>query len=205
MRKPNGITNIGLSCYANSVTQCLKSCIDTNYSFNIDNTLITGYTEDAREYYMKYMEKIPKYIRSQFDIVYKDGSTSTYAILSNKLANGIGKIDKYNNFIVVYICPDEKTLEPVKRKISDISSLKIYESGTTSSNIRILDEFKLVAGICLSSGHYYSIVRRSKHSYTHTTSIWYLCNDEHVTELTIDSMNKEYPFYMLFYSKVETV
>lgn len=221
IRKPKGLANIGLSCYANSVTQCLKSCIsDTNYTFNIDHSLITGDTEDAREYYMKYIEKVPKHIKSQFNIKYKDGSTSTFAILSNKLANGVGKIDKYNNFIVVYICPDESTLVPVKRRISNVSSLKIYESGTTSTNIKILDEFKLVAGICLSGGHYYSIVRRGSnhidtHLYTNNAletkesnkplSTWYLCNDQHVTELTAHDLNKEYPFYMLFYSKVERI
>lgn len=180
--------NIGLSCYANSVTQCLKACIIDTYGFKIDNSLITGYTEDVREYYEKYIDKVPKQIRDRFIIRYKDGTKSTYAILSNKLSNGVGKIDKYNDFIVVYVCPDEKTLNPINRKISDISSLKITESGTS----KILDEFKLVAGVCLSSSHYYALVNFN--------GKWFICNDEQVYESNI---NNPYPFYMLFYSKLK--
>lgn len=213
-----GIINIGNSCYAASLVQCLRSSLSR---FSDESTLLDTYVDgdmssgipsiwsrvdgnmqDPHEFYMKFMEDLPSVISRHFLIGYRDGNKMPCILIDNNLENSYGPISYAPDIICIYRVPSPK-------RITDFSSLEI---DTIVDNIPITNRYRMSSCICFIRGrngsealtrHGYNVSRRDAidHYYAlvHHNDGWMKCDDSLVTPIT--NKRDMHPIYMIFYTK----
>lgn len=212
-----GIPNVNLSCYAASLVQCLRSSlsrhrveasllekyISGNDSEGVPSiwNYVDGRMQDPHEFYMKFMDRLPKSISDHFMIQYEEGNKMPCLLVSNTLENSYGSIVRVPDIICVYCTP-------LLRKVEDISSLEI---DTKVAGITTTNRYKINSCICYIHGengtdalikhgyipsvqgadHYYALVNGNKG--------WTVCDDNSITRL--EDNRSRFPIYMIFYTK----
>lgn len=217
MKMIRGIPNIGNSCYAAALIQCLRAClslyprelslleryISGDKSQNIPSIWesIDGNQHDSHDFYMKFMERLPLAVSNHFMIEYSGGVKMSYLPITTEMENGGDHIVNVPDTVCIYRIPSEV-------RLSDFSSLEI---DTTSSGKVITHRYRMKCCICYSHGrsgrealqwhgsntlskgvdHYYAIVEQD--------GDWYKCDDSYISR--IQGTNEKYPVYMVFYCK----
>ena len=176
---PVGIKNIGSSCYAASITQCLYRLFHGSRDENILHNAIeymyenlSGHSEDSNELYVLLLDKYPQ-LRSKLEIKYANGVSLPYIPISPSMSNIGDHIIQCNIYVCLYRYPDLQAPNTWLDLEIDCPTTKRY---------------RLCACICHPSGHYYALIN--------TNNTWYKCDDENIT---IANPLEQHPIYMLFY------
>lgn len=169
-----GIRNVGNSCYASSVIQCLRRCLKDHRLSLINITLkVDGLCHDAHEYYMKLIESLPESISKLFLTKHESDVYTSYLSLTQRE----GTIITPPEILCVYYQP----------KMVYLDDLSICEIDMGDH----ICQYHLVACICYHKDiqHYTSVVLDDDR--------WYHC-DDHVVTL---AASRRHPIYMGFYMR----
>lgn len=165
----SGLPNVGNSCYANSLIQCLRKCYSNNH-LEIPKEMLSGNQEDTCDLYYKYVEKcLTDEQRDKLMVYFKDGTSSPLIIISDNFTNNMNSIHSIGDIICLYRNP---------------APIDIRECGKLQIGAHY---FQLMAFVSYVPGHYYACVEHENK--------WILCNDDNIYYMQSPHHNA----YMLFY------
>lgn len=170
----NGIPNLGYTCYANAILQCLRrSLVAYTYERIMLEQYITGEhsilpyvsntPSDAHELYCILMDQVlPKDISRLF--------------LWSSYGHSIAHVDEPDEIPPPIIC--------VYKDVKEISIL-------LWSQLDMPPIYHLVACVCYASEHYYALLRNGR------SGEWYIANDSMISVCN----TSKHPVCMLFYTR----
>lgn len=174
-----GIPNIGNSCYAAAVTQCLRRIFGLNVQLN--HGCLSKKQEDPHDFYMNAVDALPDEIKKRIMVTCfkrKDEPyTQSFISLNHNMVNLYNTIVKVNDLLCIH------RITPTLFNLKDILIINLL-------NVN----YKAVAAVVASTiqgSHYVAIVEHDNE--------WVEYNDSNVSKTQIDTLKH---LYMIFYEKI---